>query len=107
MTTASQALARYVTDLKYEQIPPEIVERAKDSLIDTVAACVLGAAMPWTQTVIEYAKRNSAAGESNVLGMALKLRAPFACLCNGAAAHTLRKSCTCRIPSIRSGCAVA
>ena len=66
MTTASQALARYATDLKYEQIPTEVVERTKDCLIDTVAACVLGAQMPWTQTVIEYAKRTSAPGGSNV-----------------------------------------
>lgn len=99
MPTASQALARYATDLKYEQIPPEVIERAKDCLIDTVAACVLGAQMPWTQTVIEYAKRNSAPGESNVLGTEVKVRAPFACLCNGAAAHAFELDALCE-PSV-------
>lgn len=77
MPTASQALAQYATSLKYEQIPSEVVERAKDCIIDTVAACVLGAHMPWTQIVIEYAKRNSAPGGSNVLGLDTKLRAPL------------------------------
>ncbi len=95
MTTASQTLAGYAAGLKYEQIPTEVVERAKDCLIDTVAACVLGAQMPWTQTVIEYAKRNSAPGESNVLGTPIKVRAPFACLCNGAAAHAFEPSSVC------------
>lgn len=99
MTTASQTLARYATDLKYEQIPAEVVERAKDCLIDTVAACVLGAQMPWTQTVIEYARRNSAPGESNVLGTNIKVRAPFACLCNGAAAHAFELDALCE-PSV-------
>jgi 2-methylcitrate dehydratase PrpD len=99
MTTASQALARYATGLTYEQIPPEVVERAKDCLIDTVAACVLGSHMPWTQTVIEYAKRNSAPGESSVMGMPVKLRAPFACLCNGAAAHAFELDGLCE-PSV-------
>ncbi len=99
MTTASQALARYATDLKYEQIPSEVVERAKDCLIDTVAACVLGAQMPWTQTVIEYAQRNSAPGASNVLGTEIKVRAPFACLCNGAAAHAFELDALCE-PSV-------
>jgi 2-methylcitrate dehydratase PrpD len=99
MTTASQTLARYATELKYEQIPPEVIERTKDCLIDTVAACVLGAQMPWTQTVIEYARRNSAPGESNVLGTPIKVRAPFACLCNGAAAHAFELDALCE-PSV-------
>jgi 2-methylcitrate dehydratase PrpD len=99
MTTASQALASYATDLKYEHIPSEVVERAKDCLIDTVAACVLGAQMPWTQTVIEYARRNSAPGVSNVLGTPVKVRAPFACLCNGAAAHAFELDALCE-PSV-------
>ena len=99
MTTASQALAGYATDLKFDQIPPEVVERAKDCLIDTVAACVLGAQMPWTQTVIEYAQRNSAPGGSSVLGTDIKVRAPFACLCNGAAAHAFELDALCE-PSV-------
>lgn len=99
MTTASQTLARYATDLQYEDIPAEVVERAKDCLIDTVAACALGAQMPWTQTVIEYAQRNSAAGASNVLGTEIKVRAPFACLCNGAAAHAFELDALCE-PSV-------
>src|SRR5689334_11361928 len=99
MTTASQALATYATGLKYDQIPREVVERAKDCIIDTVAACVLGARMPWTQIVIEYAKRNSAPGGSNVLGTPIKVRAPFACLSNGAAVHAFELDCLCE-PSV-------
>jgi 2-methylcitrate dehydratase PrpD len=99
MPTASQSLAQYATSLKYEHIPTEVVERAKDCIIDTVAACVLGAHMPWTQIVIEYAKRNSAPGGSNVLGLDTKLRAPFACLCNGAAAHAFELDALCE-PSV-------
>jgi 2-methylcitrate dehydratase PrpD len=99
MPTASQSLAQYATSLKYEDIPTEVVERAKDCIIDTVGACVLGAHMPWTQIVIEYAKRNSAPGGSSVLGLDTKLRAPFACLCNGAAAHAFELDALCE-PSV-------
>lgn len=87
MTTASEALARFATDLEFERIPHQVVERAKDCVIDSVAACVHGAQMPWTQTVIDYVRRNSAPGESSVLGTPTRVRAPFACLANGAAAH--------------------
>lgn len=87
MTTASEALAHFATELAFERIPREVVERAKDCVIDTVGACIHGAQLPWTQTVIEYVKRSSAPGECSVLGTPTKVRAPFACLANGAAAH--------------------
>ena len=87
MTNASQALAEFAVGLAYERIPHEVIERAKDCVIDTIGACVYGSQLPWTQTVVEYAKRNSAPGECSVLGTPHKVRAPFACLCNGASAH--------------------
>ena len=52
---AAHRIADFAVNLKYEEIPPEVLERAKDCVIDTVAACVFGAQMPWTQAVIEYA----------------------------------------------------
>ena len=87
MTDASRTLAEFAVGLTWERIPPEVIERAKDCVIDTVAACVYGSQLPWTRMVIEYAQRNSAPGECSVFGTPVKVRAPFACLCNGAAAH--------------------
>jgi len=87
MTDASQKLAEFAVGLSYDRIPAEVIERAKDCVIDTVGACVFGSQLPWTRTVIEYAQRNSAPGECSVFGTPIKVRAPFACLCNGAAAH--------------------
>ncbi len=87
MTAAAQQLAEFAVNLNYDRIPPEVVERAKDCVIDTVGACVFGSQLPWTQTVIDYARRNSAPGECSILGTPAKVRAPFACLTNGASAH--------------------
>ncbi len=99
MTSASQALAEFAVGLSYERIPPEVIERAKDCLIDTVGACVFGAELPWSKTVIGYAERNSAPGQCSVLGTGIKLRAPFACLANGATAHAYELDCLCE-PSV-------
>ncbi|HSE01244.1 MAG TPA: MmgE/PrpD family protein [Burkholderiales bacterium] len=87
MTEASQRLADFAVGLTWDRIPPEVIERAKDCIIDTVGACVYGSQLPWSRTVVEYASRNSAPGECSVFGTPVKVRAPFACLCNGAAAH--------------------
>jgi 2-methylcitrate dehydratase PrpD len=93
MNSATRQLAEFAAHLRYENIPPEVIERAKDCMIDTVAACVFGVQMPWTQAVIEYARRNSAPGECSVLGTPVKVRAPFACLANGASAHAFELDC--------------
>ena len=93
MTDASRTLAEFAVGLTWERIPPEVIERAKDCVIDTVAACVFGSQLPWTHTVIEYAQRNSAPGECSVFGTPIKVRAPFACLCNGASAHAFELDC--------------
>lgn len=93
MQTASHRLAEFAVGLTYGRIPPEVIERAKDCVIDTVAACVFGSQLPWTQTVIEFAKRNSAAGGCSVFGTPVKVRAPFACLANGASAHAFELDC--------------
>ncbi|HEX9672488.1 MAG TPA: MmgE/PrpD family protein [Burkholderiales bacterium] len=87
MTEASRGLAEFAVGLTWDRIPPEVIERAKDCIIDTVGACVYGSQLPWSRTVVEYASRNSAPGECSVFGTPVTVRAPFACLCNGAAAH--------------------
>ncbi len=99
MQTASHHLAEFAVGLTYDRIPGEVIERAKDCVIDTVAACVFGSQLPWTQTVIEYAKRNSAPGECSVFGTPIKVRAPFACLANGASAHAFELDALCE-PSV-------
>jgi 2-methylcitrate dehydratase PrpD len=98
-TTASQTLSEFAAGLQYESIPPEVIERAKDCIIDTVGACTFGSQMPWTQIVIEHAKRNSAPGECSVFGTPVKVRAPFACLVNGASAHAFELDALCE-PSV-------
>jgi 2-methylcitrate dehydratase PrpD len=97
--TAAHTLAEFAVGLKYEDIPPEVLERAKDCIIDTVGACIFGSQMPWTQIVIEMAKRNSAPGECSIFGTPIKVRAPFACLANGASAHAFELDALCE-PSV-------
>jgi len=98
-STAASTLAEFAVGIAYEKIPPEVLERAKDCIIDTVAACVFGSQLPWTRTVIDYASRNSARGDCSVFGTEVKVRGPFACLANGASAHAFELDCLCE-PSV-------
>ena len=94
MTAAAQTLAEFATDLRFEKIPPKVVERAKSCLIDTIAAITFGADFPWSRIVIDYARKSSAPGKASVWGTPLRLQAPFAALANGALAHAFELDCT-------------
>ena len=81
-------LAEYAAGLRYQDIPPHVVRRAKDCIIDTVAVIVLGNEMPWSQIVIRYARGIGEGGGSRILGYpGSGLRVPAAALANGALAH--------------------
>src|SRR5438477_11556792 len=80
-------LAEYAAGLRYEDLPKEVIAAAKDAIIDTVAACICGAALPWSRIVIDYAERTGPGGTSHILGRGNAVQAPAAALANGALAH--------------------
>lgn len=88
MANETVQLATYAAELRYEDLPPDVVQRAKDCIADTVAVIVLGNGMPWSQIVIHYAQRIGAGGRSHILGSGgPTLHAPAAALANGTLAH--------------------
>lgn len=99
MPTASQSLAQFALDLSFDDIPAEVIERTKICITDTVGAAIFGAALPWSRTILEYARRNSAPGCCTVLGTDLRLQPPFAAMANGVSAHAFELDSMCQ-PSV-------
>jgi 2-methylcitrate dehydratase PrpD len=88
MANETVQLAEYAASLRYEDLPPHVVQRAKDCITDTVAVIVLGNQLPWSQIVIRYAQSIGTGGRSLVLGCeGPALHAPAAALANGTLAH--------------------
>ena len=84
----TRRLAEYAARLRYEDIPADVIQRAKDAITDTVAVAVFGGDFPWSRMIAAYAKRNGAGGGSRILGQRDALvHAPSAALANGAFAH--------------------
>src|SRR4029077_21129176 len=68
--------------------PPEVVERAKNTIADTVGAMIYGYELPWSKIIAGYAQNASAGGKSRVLGAGgATLKPAAAALVNGALAH--------------------
>jgi len=87
MSGETVTLARYAAGLRYADLPPAVVAKAKDIVADTVAACICGAEMKWSRIVIDYAERTGPGGASRILGRGTPVQAPAAALANGALAH--------------------
>jgi 2-methylcitrate dehydratase PrpD len=81
-------LAEYAAALRYEDLPPAVVQRAKDVIADAVATITYGAELPWSRILVGYARRTGAGGKSRILGVPdAAVQAPSAALANGALAH--------------------
>jgi 2-methylcitrate dehydratase PrpD len=81
-------LADYAAKLTYEDLPPAVVQRAKDTIIDTVASIYYGHALPWSKIIVSYAERTGAGGKSRILGSPGPTVHPnAAALANGSLAH--------------------
>jgi 2-methylcitrate dehydratase PrpD len=87
--TAAESLASYAASLRYGDIPREVVRRAKDCVIDTVAACVFGHQAPAGGIIARHVAGRSN-GACHVLGSgAASVQAEDAALANGTLAHAL------------------
>jgi 2-methylcitrate dehydratase PrpD len=80
-------LAEYAVGLRYEQIPPEVLQRAKDCIADTVGTILFGSQFPWSKMIIAQARRMGTGGTCAILGTGAKVCAPAAALAHGAMTH--------------------
>ncbi|HWZ48372.1 MAG TPA: MmgE/PrpD family protein [Herbaspirillum sp.] len=81
-------LAAYGAALRYEDIPPAVLQRAKDCMTDAAATIIYGAELPWSKMIIAYARANGSGGKSQILGSGTKpVHPPAAALAQGAMTH--------------------
>src|SRR5258708_7269277 len=81
-------LAKYAAALRYDELPAPVIQRAKDTIADTIAAIAFGAHLPWSRIVVDYAGRRGAGGKSRVFAPGgARLQAPMAAFANCALAH--------------------
>ena len=91
----TERLAAYAAALRYEDLPPAVLQRAKECIIDAVATISYGAELPWSKMIIAYAQRYGSGGESAILGTGgLRVNAPAAALANGALGHAFELDAT-------------
>ena len=86
MEEYSRIYAKYIVDLKYEELPEAVVEKAKMHFLDALGNIFAAHEMPWSQMVIKVVKQMKGEPQSTVMGED-KYPAINAALANGTMAH--------------------
>lgn len=82
-------LAKFVTELDYNQIPSEAVKTAKIAVRDCLGVALAGSQEEDAKICGEIARRENARQETSVVGQKFQTSALNAALANGTAAHAL------------------
>ena len=86
---ATEDLARFACELKFEQIPAEAIAWAKDAILDCTGVALAGAREEAGRIIAEYAKETGGRPDSGVLAAGFKTDAASAALANGTMSHAL------------------
>ncbi len=82
-----RALSRYISSALDMDIPPEVGEKGKHHLLDTLAAMVSGSRLPPGEAAIRFATRQGGREEACVPGSGVLTTASNAALAGGMLAH--------------------
>jgi len=83
----SRELVEFIHALKLETLPPDVVQRARGVLLDSLGCTLFGSLQPWSKIMAEEVLSESPRGRSTIVGKKQTVAAPAAALCNGTATH--------------------
>jgi 2-methylcitrate dehydratase PrpD len=83
----TEAIATHVAHLNFDQLPPEVVEKAKDIVLDALGGQLACSTLPHGRMAIDYARRQAGRPDSTVIGTDFKTSAEHAALVNGIQGH--------------------
>ena len=86
---ATETLARFIADLRYDDLPPEAVEAAKVGIMDGVANMLAGSTQPLAAIVAGYVEEMGGAPVCSVVGWGFRSNAPSAAFADAVLAPSL------------------
>jgi len=85
----TERIAWFVVEARYEALPKEAIEIAKQGIIDCLGVTLAACLEPGSRIITEYARKNRGIPESGVIAGGFKAPACEAALANGTMAHML------------------
>ncbi len=85
--TVIEKVSSYISSTGDAELPPEVIQKAKHHILDTLAAMVSGSDLKPGQLAMEYVKRQGGVKEAQVAGSKVVTSAINAAFANGMMAH--------------------
>ena len=86
----TQQLASFVSKLAYEDIPVEVIRKAKELILDQMGCQLAGSTMLWGKAIYEYVKDNGRRkSESTIINYGLRAMAADTAFANANFGHAL------------------
>jgi len=79
----TSAISEFVSGLRFEQIPAEVVERIQLLILDALGCGLFGSRLPWAKILHDTLGRLDTTASVEVWGSEMRLSAPNAALVNG------------------------
>jgi len=79
----TRAIAQFISQLKYEDIPNEVIERIKLLILDSLGCAIYGSALEWSRILRATLATVDITSDCRIWGTAELLSAPHATLVNG------------------------
>lgn len=76
-------LALWLANLNYEAIPANVIEDAKDLILDGIGCALIGAQLPWSRIATEAVASFEGQGNGILIGWGRTIARPAAALLNG------------------------
>lgn len=87
---ATLKLAEFASALRFEDLPAEVVAKARTSILDTLGCCLFGATLASVRKLAAMAGEEVPDGPAQVLGLPQRTSASHAALVNAASAHAFQ-----------------
>jgi aconitate decarboxylase len=92
--TRTDRLVKWAVDLKYSDIPDDVVQRTKDFFLDTLGCAIAGRSHPAVSAMVRFAAQmGPTSGKSELIDSSQNLTTSpaFASLINAAASHVVEQ----------------
>ncbi|MFC1916135.1 MmgE/PrpD family protein [Chloroflexota bacterium] len=101
---ASATLAKYGANLSFDKLPPNVVQAAKERILDTIGVATGGSQTEHVRQVVNFVRMLGGREEARIIGTNMKTNMPNAALANGVMAHSIDFDDTHRF--LHPGCGV-
>jgi len=88
MKTFSEILADYIHDLTYDDLPPAVITKCKQIVMDTIGVMVFGSEAPWSRILLDYFVEQGGTADAKIVCSDIHLPASSAAFVNGTMAHS-------------------